>query len=436
MRLARFAIPLVLMTAMVAMPTAASAAVAPYSITGQVTDAVSGDGVSGICVYADQVGTAQSAGQTHSLAGGVYQLAVPAGDYLVHFIDCRQAPVYASQWYDGTYDREHATPVTVRPLKVAPAVVVNAAMTRGSTVSGTVTDRVTGEPVSGICVTAYGKNIGQPHPGWPTTTTFADGSWALVLIHANWVVDFYDCHANMTYADQWWNDKTSMADADLLTISGEPAQRLTGIDATLDHGATITGRVTDDTTGQPLANICVGTPTQGPRGQTDATGNYTIPNVPSGTWTVEFYECQFTAGGPHYATEYYQHKGTRAGATPVTVTAPNMTVVDETMRVGGVITGRVIDAATGQPIAGVGVSARASDVDGGGGTTTRADGTYTINGLYASDLYRVDFTYAPGSGVNYQEQWWNGATSQDSATYVSVQFNQTASGIDAAMEPQ
>jgi hypothetical protein len=427
------------LTAIFALPTGASAATGLYTIAGQITDATTGGGVAGICVYADVPGAAQSTGQTQSLSNGLYRVLVPAGDYLVHFIDCRQGPVYASQWHSGAYDRQHATPVQVRPLAASPAAVVNAALQRGTAVSGTVTDHVTGAPLSDRCVTAYGQNIGQPRSGWPTTATAADGTWTLVLVTGGkYLVDFADCETQTAYADQWWNGAPSMAYATLLTVKALPNQHITGVDAALDHGGTLTGRVTDDATGQPLGGICIGTTDEIAPGQTDATGTYAIDNVPPGPVKLSFFECGYHPSGSHYASEWYDHQPNKTVATTVTVTASTTTVVDESMLVGGSISGTVTDASTGQPLSGVSVGVHGGDTDSVGGAVTGADGTYTITGLYASDQYQVSFFYPHGSatGIDYNDQWWNGKPSLDEADYVSVRFGETTSGIDAAMEPR
>lgn len=436
-RTGRVVVSLVLGMAPALLPAGTASATGLYSIAGVVADEATGSGISGICVFADATpGAAESTAQTRSLAGGVYRLMVPAGEYLLHFIDCRPDAVYVSEWYGGSFDRQHATPVTVRPLSGSAAAVANMGLRRGAAVSGTVVDQATGAPVQGICVVAYGQNIGQPREGWPATATASDGTWSMVLFDAKYLVNFRDCRSPSTYAPQWWNGKATMAAADVLTVQAAPNQQVTGINAALYHPGTITGRVTDDATGQPLSDICVGPTTDGvAAGHTDANGDYAITGLPPGDVKLSFSECEFHMGGPRYAAEWYGHQPTRATSTPITVTASNTTVVDETMLVGGTITGRVTDATTGQALSGVQVSVLADDTESNTFFNVGADGTYTLSGLFQSDHYVVQFYYPTGGKTNYQEQWWDGATSRDSATFVSARFNETVSGIDAAMQP-
>ena len=68
---------------------------------------------------------------------------LPAGSYEVHFAG---PPDYANQWYSGSSDRSGAQSITMPADLIG---VRHAALTPTNTISGTVTDSVTGQPLSG-----------------------------------------------------------------------------------------------------------------------------------------------------------------------------------------------------------------------------------------------------------------------------------------------
>jgi hypothetical protein len=115
----------------------------------------------------------------------------------------------------------------------------------------------------------------------------------------------------------------------------------------------------------------------------------------------------------------------------------------------GKITGKVINAATEAPIAGIEVCAFVKSGGGGpvetGGSgegsgeeelfqcpTTAANGEYTISGLPSGE-YIVGFGAPFMSELNYITQFYNGKSTFTEATPVSVAAGGTASGIDAKL---
>src|SRR3954452_3293185 len=427
MRRSRFLVPIVLIGA-TAMPATAHAAIRDDEIAGQVTDFVSGAGITGICVAATAPGPATPTRTATTLDAGLYRLPVPAGTYTISFFDCRTKPLYLPQWFDNASSAADATPVTVG--KLSPLRTANAALVPGARVTGTVTDAADTAPVSGVCVIAADLASYIPHQVTYRTTTSTAGTYQLYLPDADYSVQFHDCRSTPAYLDQWWDHAGYAGAAKTLTVDAAQQPTYGGIDAALQPGSTVTGHITDDATGQPLGNMCV----DGPRGpvQTDATGAYTLLDVPSGTYQLMVYQCTgLTSSGTQYATEYYHHEPNLAAATPVSVAPDSVTVVDETMRAGGAISGRVVDASTGQPVSGISVTADADDTAGDGGTTTAADGTYSLTGLYASDRYVVTFFDPKG---RYPTQWWKDETAYGSGDFVSVQFGATTAGIDEALQ--
>ena len=116
---------------------------------------------------------------------------------------------------------------------------------------------------------------------------------------------------------------------------------------------------------------------------------------------------------------------------------------------GGKIAGKVTNAATEAPIAGIEVCAfpKTSDEEPGGGgeteeegteeelaqcPTTAANGEYTISGL-ASGEYIVGFGSPFMGELNYVTQFYNGKSAYAEAQPVTVTAGGTVSGIDAKL---
>jgi hypothetical protein len=218
-------------------------------------------------------------------------------------------------------------------------------------------------------------------------------------------------------------------------------------EARADATGTVSGQVFD-ANGTPLAGICVGaesasSPSSGYGGaKTDSNGEYAFP-LPPGTYLVSFQGC-----GENYVAQFYPAQTSYRTAGPVTVAAGQTTgAVDARMLAGGVITGKVVDAATGAPPQG------ALDVEiqtpGASDTGPRLgaqfsfspvapDGTYTVSGL-PPGTYRVYFN-ATGTSYGaigpYVSEWYPNAPDPGHATVVSVESGQTASlGIELAEAP-
>ncbi len=132
------------------------------------------------------------------------------------------------------------------------------------TLEGTVTDDGTGLPISGATI--------QVTPLGASTTTGVDGTYSLLL-----PVDTYDVTASsFGYASQTANG--------VAITEGDTTVQDFALVAAPNH--TVSGHVSD-TDGNPLANATVtvlGTPI--PSATTDATGAYSIPNVPEGEYDV------------------------------------------------------------------------------------------------------------------------------------------------------
>ncbi|MEF2977920.1 carboxypeptidase regulatory-like domain-containing protein [Subtercola sp. YIM 133946] len=171
--------------------------------------------------------------------------------------------------------------------------------------------------------------------------------------------------------------------------------------------------------------------TEGPAmfsSRTDATGRYTIQNVPAGTYYLEF----ISTGAPlNFAPQWWKGKPDQASSTQVVLKAGDVrTGFDAVLAKGSSISGTVTSAATKKPLPGVTVEAHpaARDYEWAGSATTDAKGNYTIVGLTAG-TYKLDFARATG----YAYEWWDGSPSPDTAKAVTVAAGAAANDVSPTL---
>ena len=155
----------------------------------------------------------------------------------------------------------------------------------------------------------------------------------------------------------------------------------TGIDFTLETGATISGTVYEADGVTPVADVDVWADSYdccggGEGARTTADGTYTIRGLAPGNYRVE-------AQNDGHAREFYQETSDFRLASRVTLTGgANTTGIDFTLETGATISVTVYEAEGVTPVADVDVWAESYDCCGGGeGARIAADGTYIIRGL-------------------------------------------------------
>jgi len=126
------------------------------SLSGTVTAAATSADLSGICVQATGEDL-QAVGLGTTGSDGTYSITgLPADLYSVEFsTGCGNSGNFESQWYNNETSQFSADPVTVTANANTPSI--DAAMTAGATISGTVRDASTSDPVAGLCVEATGE---------------------------------------------------------------------------------------------------------------------------------------------------------------------------------------------------------------------------------------------------------------------------------------
>ncbi len=261
------------------------------------------------------------------------------------------------------------------------------------------------------------------------------------------------------YQSQFYNNKTSWQEADVVTIASVE-DTIRNIDFTLAQGTgvgpqtpfgVISGHITGNPGARPLNFVLVvafdlsdtsfaglGISSFSLMGGEAAPGEYTIAPLKTGRYIVYANDLL----GP-YGKAYYDGSDTPAGATPVQVTEPDTTSgIDFALDMGGIVSG-TITLPDGNPADSVLVIAlRAnllnqdkffSNVDLGFGFSGR-DGRYMIAGLSSGDYILRTVALANSNYRNVAlDEWYTGVHSiwdWSEATAVTVTAPQMVQNID------
>jgi Carboxypeptidase regulatory-like domain len=267
----------------------AGVAAAAGTISGSVTDGSTGAGIDSaeVCAWPlwdtgeewEGIG-----GCTEPAPSGAYSLGdlVP-GEYEVQFFP--YASSYVTQWYDGALDPADADPVTVADGGTTPEI--DAALTEAKgAIEGKVTSSVTGNPVAAVEVCAYQGNV-----GWLINCVETDGAGEYrvgALPSAEYYLEFNASGTGLNLAPQVYDHAYIADDADPVEVA---EVTVTGVNAVLDAGAEISGRLYAAAGGAPLANVrvCLWRVWEDSKwacGRSNATGSYRFNRLPPLSYKV------------------------------------------------------------------------------------------------------------------------------------------------------
>jgi hypothetical protein len=348
----------------------------------------------------------------NTAADGTYSLAVLPGSYTVQFYG-GVGGCYSSS---GLNTDGNCTPVSVTTSGVTG---VDVQMPLGLQISGKVTGPG-GVPLADIWVSANSSNFSGG------TNTASDGTYSLtVLPDSSYTVSFSDSsgsHVGGCYSSTGFD-----ADQGACTAVAVATSDVNGIDVTMPLALKISGTVTGPK-GTPLANINVnaqaGSFNAG--ASTGPDGTYSL-TVPAGSYTVWFNDPNANyVSGCYSSSGFTTDQGT---CTAVVVTTSDVGGVDVTIPKGLKISGTVTGP-DGTQLANIWVSANASNFNGWTGTSTAADGTYSLAvpaGSYTVSFNDFSGQYASGCYSS------SGFSSGQSACTPVVVTNSDVGGVDVTM---
>lgn len=421
------------------LPCTANPPVTGFHILGQVFDEQNHTAREGLSVQA--VGPdGRLWGETRIRASGQYALpSLPDGQYTLRVLDERGRPLPLTT--EVTVMTTENRPWARRDLFLASAQADPGPLEIEQTgqITGIVTALDTGLPID-VGVTVYDATTGSYEGyGWTdsngvyTVDSLATGSYKIRFSP-------YSYGASRYYIEQYYNNQASLDSATPVAVTD--GQITPNINAVLQPGGQITGRVTATDTHNPLEDVSVyvrGTCPDwfGYTAYTDANGVYTVTAIPTGNnYKVEF-DPSYSSSAltEEYIGQYYNNKPDSSSATLVPVTAPNVVNnINAALQRGGQIKG-VVTNQSSVGLAAVNVTASGNVYYSYVYATTDATGAYTLTGL-VSDTYRIEFTPS-GYGVSkdYAYQYYNTKSTWTTANLVTVTAPNVTSNINQILSP-
>lgn len=344
------------------------------------------------------------------LMAGHYLIKAEKADYLTRYYDQSESLLQAKTVYLARKD----TLEGIR-FELAP----------GAAIMGTVylADGVTPLAGAAVSVSKPREMFAQtPHAqaasdinGHYRIGGLASGRYLVMAAHEGYLTEFYQEAARRSAAD---------------TLEIMAPEEKTGIDFSLTQTSAITGTITAEMDGLPIANAWIVVYEQGSlagrhrspagRARSDENGRYFVSLKP-GLYLV-------TAEANGFAAEWFDNAATVDLATPVEVKTGEHSTAGFALAGWGGLSGRVTDALTSTPIAGAVI--RAFNEEKGWGqrrsfeTTSLDDGSFAFSGL-PSGHYVV-----MAAAAGYIKEYWQEADSLRNATIVTMENGNSVTGID------
>lgn len=319
-------------------------------------------------------------------------------------------------------------------------------------ISGTVTAASGGAPVEHVAVCAVVESPGR-RSGW-CTTSGTDGAYTIGgLAPGQYEVEFaagYACYpgcSQQNYLTQYYPDRQSLSEAAPVTVL--EGRTTGGIDAAMQAGAEIEGRVVNAVGEAPLASVrvCAGSGAEEGRrrcAETNPEGDYLLSGLRAGSYLVQFAvptECLSPCPlQTAFLTQFYDDSASYEQAQPIVLSAEaKVTGIDARLTEGGRITGTVRSASGGEALSGIDVCAYAiGDSAEGACAATDESGQYTLEPL-ASGAYQVMFfssevCHSTCPLQDWVTQFWKYQQSGAQGEAVEVSTEHTVSGVDALMQ--
>jgi hypothetical protein len=392
--------------------------------------------------------TESYAGYAISAAGGTYSIGgLTAGTYY--------ARTYNSVGYLDELYRERPCVVYCDvtngdPIVVAPGATVTGidfTLSQGGRISGHVTS-TTGTPLAGVTVSVYGQD-GAP---FGDGVTDASGAYTVGgLATDSYLAATSASGAGLDYVDEIYEDVPCpqcgeyyyyLYEPNLATPIPVTQGATSSVDFALAPGGSITGNVTNASSGAPITAVVdlydrAGTYLR----YTEVAGAYSFPGLPTGTYYVT------AAGRQGEMAELYDDVRVAPGVsmsrgTPVAVTAGTPTSgIDFALSPGGRIAGRVTLAATGAALADAEVDIYGEAGSYLGYAETDASGHYTTREGLPTGKYFAYLSWFYPSSQNLSRQLYKGidclSTSVDCAILsgdpIDVMAPATKTGVDFAL---
>ena len=395
-----------------------------------------GIGLADATVHVSAVDGSVSSGAITGPDGTYRTGPLPDGAYTVRF-DGPAGSGLPVQFWKSAWTAATAHPLEIRASDDGTEhSSVDAWMVDGSAVEGSITDP-SGSALGGICVAAFERVANSLGDRIGSTTSAADGSYRITgLPPVDAVMELSACNGS-GHATEWYLDAGHPDQAQVLRLG--PGAVLSGLDAQLARGGSITGTVTDDA-GTPLARICVGAVAVDERDagakatvgtETGPDGTYHLAGLGAEPVLVRFQDCNGV--GPHVGAWFHTDRpegvATAAAATRLTVAeGDTRSGVDARLTRAGTLSGRVADRSG--PLGEVCV--QASDDRGvAASTRTEDDGEYRLE-LARSGSFRVQFVDC-SDHPDHVGVWWGGDGTRGAAAALDVALGEDVHDVSVEL---
>ncbi len=394
------------------------AAPAPTGVSGTVTEAGTGTPIPNAMVAVLNTSTFSIVGGAAADGSGNYSAQVPAGSYYLYVIDP------SGNHTAGFFGAPALVTVTNGAMVDKDPTMASSI----GTIGGTITDAGNGTPLSTGWAVALNGSTGAPE-----SAAQANGSGQFSrggLRAGNHLMVYLD--QSGAHRSEFFNDSPGPSGAVPVAVTGgatSTANAALATQTTTPTGSSLTGTVTESGTGTALSGILV----IASRASDFAVARATTTNV-SGQYSLNVaaaqgYKLQFVDPTGLHEMEWHDNQPYFGIANAATVNAPATTnaVLD---RRNGSISGTVTDDVSNQAVANAWVLAIGPSGIAGG-TTTAANGSYTIAGLPAG-AYRLTFV-DPVGGRN--QEYFDDSATYDGGDDVNVTGGGTATANAALHHP-
>ncbi len=391
------------------------------SISGTVTSSAGGAPIEGITVtwfVFDEFGSAAGGLSTVTAVDGTFTLEnLDAGEYTLGFSDPDEG--FLSTYLGGDPDINNSGRVMLADAEVLTGI--DETLDPAGSVSGTVTDSVTSEPLEGIEV--FATYFGDEGGYFSSALTAADGTYTLTGMFpaASWTVGF-DGRAD-GYSILYYDGVREEFLATPVSVVG--GQTTSGIDAALQEGGTVTGSVA--LASNPVINVegidieLVDNFGNTQSATTQFDGSFELLAVTPGDYRLR------AIGSGGLLTRWWDGAITIDTAEVITVAAgQTVSGIDLLLEEAGAITGYVTGP-LGEPLESVEV--QADPVIGLDILYAVTDefGEYRFDGVASTDYL---ISYYPPASQNIRSQFWPGSDLRSGATPVAGVAADTVSDID------
>lgn len=372
--------------------------------------------------------------QADGLAVGTYYAEAVSDGFLDEIYDgvvCAGYFLYCEPYYEGTQ------------ITVGAGVTgsVDFALVPGASISGTLTEEGTGDPLSGYAV-LYADSGSE----LTSVSTGADGSYALTGLPPGkyYVVAQASNHRTEVYDDVACTGGCDLAAGTRLDLTSGAA--LTGIDFAMTRLGAISGTVTNESTAGPISGLELRAfDSEGAFAESvfsTSDGTYEIPGLSAGTYFVRTYGTSSTSDYGFFRDELYDDISCDGGCTvtsgdPIAVSlGATTTAIDFALVPRGRISGVVTEVGTGAPIPDVSVGVYSVTTgEWVAGATTMSDGSYLTSVLPQGTYHVLTYNFSQYRDEVFDDLPCTDGCDATLGTPVEVSNDATTSGIDFALDP-